>query len=96
MSIFHNNYILQHPCENTPGRILSAFQGIINGLYCKLNQRADHRCTVYVVFFHLLTAEYKGNMTIIRRKIMQWAEKSYSIDTVVISCHINIHVTLFS
>ncbi len=50
---------------------------------------ADQECTGYVVFFHLLTVEYTGNMKIIRRKIMQRAEKSYSIDIVVISCHIN-------
>ncbi len=52
----------------------------------------DHKFTVYVVFINLLTAEYKRNM-----KIMQRAEKSYSIDIVVLSRYINIpNITLFS
>ncbi len=43
------------------------------------------------VFFHLLAAE--GNMKIISRNMIQRAEKSYSIDIVVISRHINIAYT---
>ncbi len=53
---------------------------IIHGLYHELNRESKPQIPqsiVYVVFFHLLTVEYKGYMKIIRNKIMQQAEKSY-------------------
>ncbi len=56
----------------------------------KLFGRADRKCTVYGVSFHLLTAEYKGNMKIIRGEIMHRAEKSYSIDIVVTVYHVTL------
>lgn len=50
-------------------KILSAFQGIIPGLYRKLNRESRPQMhSIYVVFFHLLSAEYNGN---IRSEIMQ-------------------------
>ncbi len=40
--------------------------------------------------YSVLSFAEEGNMKIIRRKMIQRAEKSYTIDIVVISRHINI------
>ncbi len=59
-------------------------------VYIKLNWESRPKMhSIFVFFFHLLTVEQKGNMKIIRRKIMQQAERAIYID-VVISRHINI------
>ncbi len=75
-----------HTCENKPEKRHKDLgrKWIIHGLYRKLNQ--ESRPQMYSV----LSFAEEGNMKIIRRKMIQRAEKSYSIDIVVISRHINI------
>ncbi len=65
----HNNYILKHPFEDKSGRrhedlgrenmILSVFQCIIHGIYCKLNQERRTQMCCLCSFFHTVIVEYK-------------------------------------
>ncbi len=72
MSIFHNNYILQHPCENKPGkrredlgRKIKDSQCIIHSLYHNFNRESRpqmHKiCCLFSFTYSGIQRKYKNN-----------------------------------